>query len=148
MPRVTDKSQALPIFFGITMIVSIPVIWAISFCLLLKGDFTLFRFFRHMLLIPLIGLFLVSYFYSFLLAWGLLFLSIGSVETIEQLILSSFYPHFAITMFRWDKLLFVGVLYILGAAVERYIRVKKDELPTLELLPLLLFIIALFFLVP
>lgn len=125
---------------GIVMMLSFPIVWAVSFGLTLVS-LMFYEFF-----VVMIGILIVSIFYSVCLAQGLLFLIMGLIETIEQLILSHFYSFLSFSMFKWDILLINGILFMLGALVERkYIRGKKEgEVTWKDVLPPLLFIIALY----
>ena len=106
---------------GIAMILSLPIGWSISL------ELEVFSLFSYTLWIAMIGGLLVIICYSFCLAQGLFFLSIGLIEIIEQLVLSRFYPFFAISMFKWYILLINGILFMLGAIIERrYLRGRKD----------------------
>jgi hypothetical protein len=127
---------------GIVMMLSLPIVWSISLGLNLPSLF-FYEFF-----IVIVGYLIVSICYSVCLAQGLLFLSIGLIETIEQLILSHFYPFFSFSMFRWNILLTIGILFMLGALVERkYIRGRKEEDVTWgDILAPFLFILVIFIL--
>lgn len=139
----TDLKTDLTIL-GIVMMLSLPIVWGVSLGLNLP-----FLFF-HEFYIVMIGYLIVSICYSVCLAPGLLFLNIGLIETIEQLILSHFisYPFLLPSMFRWDKLLIIGILFMLGAFVERkYFRGRKEENVTWrDVLAPFLFILVIFIL--
>lgn len=63
---------------GIVIICSLPLVWAISFNPT-KGHISLFN---HGFFIAMIGVLIVSLCYSWFLAEGLVFLNIGTIETI------------------------------------------------------------------
>ena len=105
---------------GIVIICSLPLVWAISFNPT-KGPISLFG---HGFFIVMIGALIVSLCYSWFLAEGLVFLNIGTIETIEQLWLSQFYPFFSFSMLKWDTWLAMGILFMLLAIPERLFRGK------------------------
>jgi len=108
---------------GMVMICSLPLVWAISFNPT-KSHISLFS---HGFFIVMIGGLIVSLCYSWFLAEGLVFLSIGTIETIEQLWLSQFYPSFSFCMLKWNTWLAMGILFMLLAIPERLFRAKVGK---------------------
>lgn len=117
---VKYESRVKLTILGIVMIGTLPLVWAISFNPTRGHIFP----FTHGFFIVMIGALIVSLCYSWFLAGGLVFLNIGTIETIEQLWLSQFYPFYSFSMLKWSTWLTIGILFMLLAIPERLFRGK------------------------
>lgn len=124
--KVKYKHRIRLAIVGIILICSLPFIWAywmggiISFDPM-KG--LTFLFIQEMVVVW-IGVLIIGFCYSWFLANGLVFLNIGLVETIEQLVLSQFYPSLSFSMLKWSTWLAMGISFMLLAIPERLFRGK------------------------
>jgi len=131
---------------GIIMMLGLPIAWALWFGSNIAERGNSPPFLHYGVFIFMIGYLIVIICYSACLATGFLFLSIGLVETVEQLILSHSYPFLKFSMFEWDILLLKVMLLMLGALIERkYIRGGKDVTWREAFAPFILILIILIF---
>lgn len=130
---------------GIIMMLGYPITWALWFGSNIAERGNSPPFLHYGLFIFMIGYLIVIICYSACLAMGFLFLSIGLIETVKQLILSHSSP-FLFSMFGWDILLIKAMLLMLGALIERkYIRGRKDVTWREAFAPSILILIILIF---